>query len=147
MKKIIAVLVLALTLAASPLTAKDTKFFILQNSFDQSNVNITGGSISGVTYSLATKTDAYTLTTADMFIIAATNGSDYTITTMPAATACSESGGLTHCQHFHIKRTGTDTIGIDGYGSETIDDSADAQLTLQYDAISIVSDGTSWHIY
>ena len=47
---------------------------------------------------------------------------------------------------YNIKRTGTVNVTIDPDGSETIDGAATFVLTAQYDAVTLVSDGTNWSI-
>lgn len=39
------------------------------------------------------------------------------------------------------------TVTVQGDGAETIDGANTAVLTVQYEAISIISDGTEWHIF
>lgn len=48
---------------------------------------------------------------------------------------------------YHIKKLGTTgSVTVDGNGSETIDGSLTFTLTAQYQAITIVTDGSNWHI-
>lgn len=47
---------------------------------------------------------------------------------------------------YHIKNIGTGVITVDGNDSETIDGGATAVLTVQYESITILSNGTSWYI-
>ena len=47
---------------------------------------------------------------------------------------------------YNIKRTGTVNVTIDPDSSETIDGAATFVLTAQYDAVTLVSDGTNWSI-
>ena len=62
--------------------------------------------------------------------------------TVNLPTAVSNSASYT------IKKTdsSTNTVIIDGSGSETIDGGTTATLTIQYESITIVSDNTNWHI-
>ena len=47
----------------------------------------------------------------------------------------------------HVKKLGTTgNVTVDGSGSETIDGSATQSLTSQYQSITIVCDGSEWHI-
>ena len=39
------------------------------------------------------------------------------------------------------------TVTLDGDGAETIDDDATRLLLVQYDAITVISDGTEWWIF
>lgn len=46
-----------------------------------------------------------------------------------------------------VKKLGTTgDVTVDGDTTETIDDGLTATLTVQYESISLVSDGTEWHI-
>ena len=49
---------------------------------------------------------------------------------------------------YSIKKTdsSTNTVIIDGSGSETIDGGTTATLVKQYESITIVSDNANWHI-
>jgi len=47
---------------------------------------------------------------------------------------------------YNIKRTGTVNVTIDPNSSETIDGAATFVLSAQYDAVTLVSDGTNWSI-
>jgi len=93
----------------------------------------------GVTYLLsrsqATKDAAYTAATEEYLFCDATGGA-FSIT-LPAVSA-----GL----QYTIKKTDSsaNAVTIDGNASETIDGELTQILTTQYDAITIVSDGTSW---
>lgn len=62
----------------------------------------------------------------------------YTVT-LPTAAAAE---GLT----FNIKTTVAGTVTVDASGSETIDGAANFQLTVQYQSVTLYSDGTTWHV-
>ena len=47
-------------------------------------------------------------------------------------------------QYFVIKNSGTGVITIDGDGSETIDGAANKLLSVQYESIIVVSNGSNW---
>ena len=49
---------------------------------------------------------------------------------------------------YHIKKidADADTVTVDGNGSETIDGGTTAVLTIQFESITIQSDGSNWHI-
>lgn len=50
-------------------------------------------------------------------------------------------------RRYYIKKLGTTAnVTIDANGSETIDDGLTAILTVQYEALTIVSDGANWWI-
>ena len=54
---------------------------------------------------------------------------------------------LAHNKIYHIKNVDTGTITIDGNGSDTIDGQTTQVLPIQYQSLSIVSDGTEWLIF
>lgn len=58
--------------------------------------------------------------------------------------AAADSAGFV----YYIKKvdSSSNTVTIDGNGSETIDDSASQIITSQYDCITVVCDGTQWWI-
>lgn len=47
-------------------------------------------------------------------------------------------------QYFIIKNSGTGVITVDGDGSETIDGVANKILAVQYESLTVVSDGANW---
>ena len=86
-------------------------------------------------------TTPYTAST-DTFIIVndTTAGAEVTVN-LPA------SSGLSGTV-YTIKKIGTSyNVVIDGSGSETIDGALVATITLQYETISIVCDGSNWFVY
>lgn len=89
---------------------------------------------------LATKTGAYTITAGDHTIICNATSGSFTVT-LPAA--ASHTGRI-----YHIKKIDSsgNAVTVDGNSSETIDDGTTAILTIQYEAISIQSDGAEWWI-
>ena len=80
-------------------------------------------------------TNTYTALITDHFITA-NRVTAFTIT-LPA----SVDG-----QEFHIKNINIGAVTVDGNGSETIDGALTAVLNNQFDSITIVGDGTNWHI-
>ena len=91
--------------------------------------------------SVAAKTGAYTVTTADngKLITGDASGGDFTITLPAAATA----GGTFEVTINNIGSSGT--VTVDGDGSETIDGSTTLILNHQYDSYLLRCDGTVWH--
>ena len=87
---------------------------------------------------VTSKTADYTATSSDTVILVDATSGDVTIT-LPAV-----SSGL----HYYIKKTDSSSnkVIVDGDGSETIDGSTTQDIISQYDAMEIVSDGTSWSI-
>jgi hypothetical protein len=102
-----------------------------------STLAVSGSQAGAVT----TQTGNYTATASDYVILLNnTSGADATVT-LPAASGA--TGRV-----YVIKRidsSGFNTI-IDGAGAETIDGAATRALTAQYEAVTIVSDGSNWHI-
>jgi hypothetical protein len=96
--------------------------------------------INGFAAGLATKTGAYTATSSDHVILCDASGGAFTVT-LPAASGVM---GLV----LHIKKTDSSSsaVTIDGNSTETIDGDQTIDLTLQYESVMTVSDGTSWHI-
>ncbi|WP_447979093.1 hypothetical protein [Candidatus Nitrospira bockiana] len=93
------------------------------------------------TYAVATKTGAYTLTTSDKVILCDASAGGFTLTLPPVT---GNTGVF-----FIIKKTDSsaNTCTVDGNASETIDDGLTAAITIQYNSISIVTDGVKWHIF
>jgi hypothetical protein len=93
-----------------------------------------GGSLARV----AVKTGAYTVTEADDVILANTAGSSFTITLFSALGAV---------KPITIKKTATaNTLTIATTSSQTIDGSTTVAITHQYESITVVSDGSNWHV-
>ena len=90
--------------------------------------------------SISTKTADYTVTTADNVLLGdATNGT----VTLTLYTAVGNTGKV-----IHIKKidSSLNTIVIDANGSETIDGDITAVISDRYTSVSLVSDGTNWHV-
>tara|TARA_R110002020_G_scaffold28193_4_gene90184 strand:- start:3064 stop:3870 length:807 start_codon:yes stop_codon:yes gene_type:complete len=101
--------------------------------------NITG--IGGAT--MLAKTGNYTVTTGDAgktgFIQVSTAGGDVTITLY----ASSGNAG----RIVHIKKTvAANVLTIDGNSSETIDGATTYIINQQYQSVTLVCDGSNWHI-
>jgi hypothetical protein len=88
----------------------------------------------------ASQTSTYTATTTDYFIPCNATGGALTID-LPAA---SGNTGLT----FVIKKTDSsfNAVTIDPNSSETIDGAATTTLNTQFEAVTIVCDGSNWQI-
>ncbi|MGE3681946.1 MAG: hypothetical protein AB7G93_09485 [Bdellovibrionales bacterium] len=96
--------------------------------------------LSAVQPSVASKTAAYTLTTADDVILADASGGAFTLT-LPAA--ASNSG-----QIYKIKKidSSANIVTIDGNSSETIDGNTTYSLSGQDQFVEIVCDGSNWKV-
>ena len=86
-------------------------------------------------YSIITTEAAYGASQSNDYILAS---GTFTIT-LPAA--ADNTGKL-----INIKNIGTGTITVDPNETETIDGGLTAVLTVQYECISIISDGSNWYI-
>lgn len=93
-----------------------------------------------VVRTVVTKTTTYTATTSDSVILCDANGGAFTVT-LPAA--ADETGLVLDIKAIDV--TGG-SVEIDGDGSETIDGALTYTLTVQYQSLTIVSDGSNWHI-
>lgn len=99
-----------------------------------------GGLIAYAALEIVAKTGAYTATDADAVILCDASGAGFTVTLPPAA---DRTGKV-----FEVKKidVSANSVTVDGSGAETIDDGTTAVLTMQYEAITIVSDGAAWFI-
>lgn len=97
------------------------------------------GSVS-FNLSVQSKTTTFTASTADDVYLCSTSGGAYSAT-LP--TAVGNSGKI-----FRFKKTTSDftVLTIDGDGTETIDGATTTTLNTQHEELSIISDGTNWHI-
>jgi len=86
------------------------------------------------------KTTTYTVDSAEETILCDTSGGAWTLTLY---TAASNSG-----KRIYIKKTSSDTntLTIDANGAETIDGETTQVLNIQYSYMTLISDGTNWHI-
>ncbi len=89
---------------------------------------------------IVAKSGAYTITIDDEVIIADASGGSFTIT-LPTAVGIS---GKT----YWIKKIDAtaNIVTVDGNGAQTIDDGLTAVIGTQYEAITVVSDGTEWWV-
>jgi|TARA_R100000501_G_C2595736_1_gene94342 hypothetical protein len=98
------------------------------------NGSIAGG--GGGISSIVTKTTTYTATTSDDVILC---DGTFTLTLYAAS---GNSGEV-----LYLKNISTGTITIDADGSETIDGALAKYLAgVQYESLTIVCDGSDWHI-
>lgn len=89
---------------------------------------------------VVSKTEAYTATTSDNVILCDATSAAFAVTLY----ASSGNGG----RKLHIKKTDStaNAVTVDGNASETIDGGTTAVITAQYESITIVCDGSNWHI-
>ncbi len=89
---------------------------------------------------LVTKTAAYTATDSDTVILCDATAGAFTVT-LP--TAVGRTGRV-----FYIKKIDAtvNAITLDGDGAETIDGGTTQVISIQYNALKLISDGSEWHI-
>jgi hypothetical protein len=96
--------------------------------------------VNGLAANIVTKTGAYTATVSDYVILCDASGGAFTVS-LPAASGMARL-------ILHVKKTDSSgsAVTIDGDSTETIDGDQTIDLSLQYESVTIVSDGTSWYI-
>jgi hypothetical protein len=95
-----------------------------------------GNSASSTTLPFTNRTSTYTIDNEDC-VVNCTSGT-FTVT-LP--TAVGVEG-----QYFIVKNSGTGVITIDGDGSETIDGQSNKILAVQYESMTMISDGANWKV-
>ena len=110
---------------------------LIYGEFDNNFLKINGSfrTAMGRIIHTNTVTDTYTALITDHLIIA-NKATAFTIT-LPA----SVDG-----QELHIKNINTGAVTVDGDSGETIDGAATKVLSSQYDSVTIIGDGSNWHI-
>jgi hypothetical protein len=96
-----------------------------------------GGAARGAYRSVTTSGN---VVSGDYFLICNAAGGSITLTLPPAA--------LVPGRIYVFKRinSGANTVTVDAYASETIDGALTHVLSPQWNAITIISDGTAWYI-
>ena len=89
---------------------------------------------------LVTKTANYIIAGGDSVILCNATAGAFTVT-LP--TAVGREGKVYHTKK--IDSSGN-LVTVDGDGSETIDGGTTAALSVQYESIMLISDGSTWHI-
>jgi hypothetical protein len=97
--------------------------------------------LSATYLGVTTKTGNYTITASDTFLLADATSASFTLT-LPAAG--SHSGLVLRIKK--IDSSLTNTVTIDGNGSETIEGSTTKIMYTQNEVYIIVSDGTNWRV-
>ena len=104
------------------------------------NLTLTNVTLTGTTQAYVAKTGAYTATPTDYTIAASAAGGSFSVT-LPT------SVGITG-KVYTIKKTDStaNTVTVDTTLSQTIDGATTKVLSIQYDAITVQSDGANWII-
>jgi hypothetical protein len=91
------------------------------------------------THSVAVKTSAYIITPADEVILANASGGSFAVT-LPTAVGSARA--------FSVKKTdaSASTVTVNTTLGQTIDGGTTAVLRVQYESITVVSDGANWFI-
>lgn len=105
----------------------DNKVYKLNSSGVEEEVGSSGRTV-------VTKTGTYTANIGEDVLCSGTF-------TVDLPTASGVSG-----QDIVIKNNGTGTITVDGNSSETIDGELTIDISVQYDSVTLRSDGTNWYI-
>lgn len=90
--------------------------------------------------SVSSKSADYTATTSDDVLLVDASGAARTITLYASS---GNSGKV-----LHVKKTDSsaNSVTVDGNASETIDGATTKVLALQYESVTIVCDGSNWHV-
>lgn len=96
---------------------------------------------------IQTKTAAYTALNTDRVILADATAGAFTVTLPTAASAYSATSETGQILVITKIDSGSSIVTIDGDGTETVAGSLTQALTLEQDSISIISDGSNWHLY
>ena len=95
-----------------------------------------GSYVGQTTLPFTNQTGAYTVDNTDCIINCTAN--TFTVT-LPTAVGIEG-------QYFVVKNSGTGVITIDGNGSETIDGQLNKTLAVQYESMTVISNGANWII-
>jgi len=93
--------------------------------------------VGTTTLPLTNQTSNYTADATTDCVVNCTSGT-FTVT-LPTAVGIEG-------QYFIVKNSGAGVITIDGDGAETIDGAANKTLSVQYESMTVVSNGANWII-
>lgn len=88
----------------------------------------------------------YTTDWYDTILLVNATGGNITITLPDSGLVASPKDEMGKIYHIKKVDASANTVTIDGYSTQTIDGSTTNVITTQYDSITIVSDGSNWHI-
>lgn len=131
--------IIAATASATPARVAVGADGLFLKADSGATAGVSWASPAGAGLSVVSKTTTYTAATSDDVILA--SGSAFTITLYAAS---GNSGKV-----LRIKKTDsslTNVITIDGNSSETIDGALTTTLNTQYEELTIICDGSNWHI-
>ena len=138
------------------------------NSSSPSAITLTGNAIVSCTFNSATydnllnlvtaaassawvkftgKTAAYTILTTDRTVLCDATAGAFTLTLPPAADAYDSVTGLGQVLVITKTDPSVNIVTVDGDGTETVAGSVTQALTGEQDTLSIISDGSNWHLY
>ena len=95
-----------------------------------------GSATASTTLPFTNQTATYTIDNTDC-VVNCTSGT-FTVT-LPTAVGIEG-------QYFIVKNRGTGVITVDGDGAETLDGAANKILAVQYESITVISDGANWKV-
>lgn len=88
----------------------------------------------------------YTALWSDTVLLVNATGGNITVTLPDSGTVASPKDEMGKI--FHVKKVdaSANTVTIDGFSTQTIDGATTNVINTQYDSVTIVSDGSNWHI-
>lgn len=91
-------------------------------------------------------TGNYTALWSDTVLLVNATGGNITVTLPDSGTVASPKDEMGKI--FHVKKVdaSANTVTVDGFSTQTIDGATTNVISTQYDSITIVSDGSNWHI-
>lgn len=91
-------------------------------------------------------TGNYTALWSDTVLLVNATGGNITVTLPDSGTVASPKDEMGKI--FYVKKVDAtaNTVTIDGYSTQTIDGATTNVINTQYDSVTIVSDGSNWHI-
>jgi hypothetical protein len=128
-------------LALGTFTANAVHIIANGNVSITDGITVTSNNRVAIQFEIATKNNAYTLTTTDYTILANANTTPFTLTLPSAST--SGTG-----RHYVIKKIDAtaNTVTISTTSSQTIDGAATYTINTAYSGVNLQSDGSNWWI-
>jgi trimeric autotransporter adhesin len=128
-------------LAIGTFTANAVHIIANGNVSITDGITVTSNNRVAIQFEIATKNNAYTLTTTDYTILANANTTPFTLTLPSAST--SGTG-----RHYVIKKIDAtaNTVTISTTSSQTIDGASTYTINTAYSGVNLQSDGSNWWI-
>lgn len=124
-----------------------TNGLLVRDAANSAFINVVGLSFASSTLSTPNLSISNGLVTPPTALTTTTTlSTQYIVTTSGTFTLNLPAASSNNGRQYMIKNVGTGTITLDGNASETIDGSLTQTLTMQYEYMWIVCNGTSWFI-